>query len=96
MPNPLDNLVFTSAGSQQPPVQIPAQMPMQINNQNFLQAAQQIYQNPAGFEQMVRQQYPEVYQQAMQIRNCADPRQVTLQMAQARGINPNILKMFGF
>lgn len=94
MASPLDNLVFASAGSS--PVQVPAQMPTQINNQNFLQAAQQIYQNPAGFEQMVKQQYPQVYQQAMQIRNCADPRQVTLQMAQARGINPNILKMFGF
>lgn len=92
MSSPLDNLIFTSAGQQ---MQIPQNTQVPINNQNFLQMTQQIYQNPAGFEAMVKQQYPEVYQRALQIRNSADPRQATLQMARARGIDPNILRMFG-
>ena len=88
MSDPLHNLTFTS---------VPANTPTQpqFNNQNFLQMTQQIYQNPAGFEQLVKQQYPDVYNRAMQIRNSANPKQATLQMAQSLGVNPNILRMFG-
>ena len=56
---------------------------------------QQARQNPAAFEEQFKRTNPQAYQQAMQIRNSANPQAVIRQMAQSRGVNPNILKMLG-
>lgn len=54
----------------------------------------QAMQNPRAFEEQVRRNNPQAYQRAMQIRNSvANPQQVIMQMAQQRGINPNVFRM---
>ena len=80
--NPMDNFGFNPA---------PA-----VNNQpDFQQILQQARQNPQAFENFIRQTNPQAYQQAMQIMNSPNPQAIIKQMAQAKGINPNILAMFG-
>ena len=59
------------------------------------QLIQQARQNPQAFEEQIKRNNPQAYQQAMQIRNSANPQAIVMQMAQARGINPNILRMLG-
>lgn len=81
MGNPMDNIPFRNAPQ-----------PTQDNMMLMIQRAQQ---NPALFEEQMRQTNPQAYQQACQIRNSANPREAILQLAQSRGMNPNILKMFG-
>jgi DNA-binding protein H-NS len=66
------------------------------SSQSMETLIQQARQNPQAFENYVKQTMPQAYQQALQIRNCQNPLAVITQMAQQRGINPNILKMFGF
>lgn len=65
------------------------------SSQNIETLLQQARQNPQAFENFVKQNMPQAYQQALQIRNCQNPQAVIMQMAQSRGINPNVLKMFG-
>ncbi len=60
--------------------------------QNLINQARQ---NPRGFEEMMKNNYPQAYQQALQIRNGSNPQQVIMQMLQSRGINPGILQMLG-
>lgn len=60
--------------------------------QNIIQQARQ---DPRGFEERIRQTNPQAYQQALQIRNMGNPRAAIMQMMQARGLNPSILRMFG-
>lgn len=62
---------------------------------SFEQVLKQAQQNPQAFEEQIRRTNPAGYQRAMQIRNSANPQAITMQMAQARGLNPNILAMFG-
>lgn len=51
-------------------------------------------QNPRAFEEHVRQTNPQAYQRACQIRNSVvNPQEAVLQLAQQRGINPNVLRM---
>lgn len=59
------------------------------------QMVMQARQNPAAFEEQFKRANPQAYQQAMQIRNSGNTQAVVRQMLQARGMNPNILKMLG-
>lgn len=93
--NPLDNLKFTSV---QPPQQ--NQMPMQsqaVPNlpPQLMQALNQYNQNPQAFEQQIAQSNPQGYQEVLRIKNCQNPRAEVLKMAQAKGVPPHILRMFG-
>ena len=62
---------------------------------NFQQSLEWARQNPVAFEEHIRATNPQAYQQALQIRNSANPRAIVAQMARSRGLNPNILRMFG-
>lgn len=64
-------------------------------NNSIENLVQQARQNPQAFEDYVRRTNPQAYQQAMQIRNSANPQAIAMQMAQSKGINPNILRMLG-
>lgn len=77
--SPLDNAPFNS---------VPAQP-------DLTQLINQARQNPRAFEEHIARNNPEAYQRAMQIRNSPNPQAIVMQMAQARGINPNVLKMLG-
>lgn len=46
--------------------------------------------NP-NFVEQYRQTNPQLYQQALQLRNSMDPRTAIMQVAQSKGINPNVL-----
>lgn len=81
MPNPMD-MAFGNI----PNTQIP---------QNIEQLIQQIKQNPSAFEEQIRQNNPQAYQMALNIRNSKNPQAIIMQMMQSRGLNPNILNMLG-
>ena len=74
---------------------IPFKNAVQPTQNDIMTVIQKAQQNPALFEEQIRQTNPQAYQQACQIRNSANPREAILQLAQSRGMNPNILKMFG-
>lgn len=61
----------------------------------FQTMLQQVSQNPKAFEEQLRMSNPQAYQRAMQIRNSSNPRAMLIELAKSRGVNPNILKMFG-
>lgn len=88
MKSPIDNLPFTSAG--QPNQQTPQNLPPEL-----MQMLNQYNQNPQAFEQQIAQQNPQGYQEALRIRNSQNPKAEVLKMAQARGVPPHILRMFG-
>jgi hypothetical protein len=67
----------------------------QVAPQNMEQLIQQIRQNPGAFEEQIRINNPQAYQMAMQIRNSQNPQALIMQLIQQKGINPNILNMFG-
>jgi hypothetical protein len=79
MNNPFNKVPMTPVGGGHP---------------DLTQIVQQAMQNPKAFEEMVKQNNPAAYQQACQLRNSMSP-QMLLQTAQAKGINPAILKMLG-
>ena len=81
MPNPMD-------------IGVMQQVPATPNN-NLMELVQRARQNPRAFEEQVKQMNPQAYQQAMQIRNSANPQALIMQMAKCRGINPGILQMLG-
>lgn len=82
----MDKFQFQSTMS---PQQAPSQGP------NLFDIANQARQNPKAFEENFKRNNPQAYQRALQIRNSvANPQEVVLQMAQQRGLNPNIIKMF--
>ena len=68
------------------------QMSPQNNVMNIIQQAKQ---NPRAFEEYVKQNNPQAYQQALQIRGSANPQAIIRQMAQMKGVNPSILQMLG-
>lgn len=65
------------------------------NGCDIVQQFNNIRQNPRAFEEHLKRTNPQAYQQAMQIRNSANPQAIIMNMAQQRGLNPNILKMLG-
>lgn len=81
MPNLMDSIQYDVAPRQQP--------------MDLLEIIEKAKQDPLGFEEKIKQMNPEGYQRALQIRNSANPKAIVMQMAQAQGINPNILKMLG-
>lgn len=81
MANPFNSVPFTPVG--------------QNPSNDIAQMLQQARQNPQAFEEQIKRTNPMAYQQAMQIRNSANPQAVIKQMAQAKGLNPNVLRMFG-
>ena len=82
MPNLMDSIQYDVAPRQQP--------------MDLFEIIERAKQDPLGFEEKVKQMNPEGYQRALQIRNSANPRAIALQMAQAQGVNPNILRMLGY
>lgn len=62
---------------------------------DIVQQFNQIRQNPQAFEEYLKRTNPQAYQQAMQIRNSANPKAIIANMAQQRGLNPNVLRMLG-
>ena len=82
MANLMDNVPFSSA-------------PHSNSPQNIQTLIQQARQNPKAFEDYVRQNNPQAYQQALQIRNNPNARNLVMQMAKLRGINPAVLQMLG-
>lgn len=85
MANLMDNTHFAQAHPQQSLSQPP----------NIIEMFQQAQRDPLGFEETVKQRNPEGYKRAMLIRNCANPKAMVLEMAKARGIDPNIISMLG-
>ena len=83
MPNPMDNAHFTSVA------------PSNSGGQNIFDVINKARQDPLGFEEMIKATNPEGYKRAMQIRNCANPRAMAIEMAKAQGIDPSILSMLG-
>lgn len=81
MQNPMDKAPFINA-------------PHTTNNDIQI-IVQQARQNPRAFEDYIRRSNPQAYDQAMRIRNSPNPQAMIMQMAQSRGINPNILRMLG-
>lgn len=83
MSNLMDNTPFQSA-------------PHCDNNTcDIFQQVQQIRQNPQAFEEHIKRTNPRAYQQALQIRNSANPQAIIMNMARQKGVNPNILRMLG-
>lgn len=80
MANPFNSVPFTPVGQ---------------GSGDLTQVVQQAKQNPQAFEEHIKRTNPAAYQMAMQIRNSANPQAMVMQMAQSRGINPNILAMLG-
>jgi hypothetical protein len=66
----------------------------QFTQPSLADALARAKQNPRAFEETVRKNNPQAYQQALSLRNTfANPQQAVMQIAQQRGINPNILRM---
>ena len=83
MPNLMDNIPFN---------------PVQSCNGvgcDIVQQFNEIRKNPRAFEERLRHTNPQAYQQAMQIRNSANPKAIVMNMAQQRGINPNVMQALG-
>ena len=81
MGNPMDKMPFVGA-------------PYSHTN-NTMDVIQNARHNPIGFEEHIKTTNPRGYEMACRIRNSPNPRQAILQLAQERGMDPNILKMFG-
>lgn len=71
------------------------QQASQAQSGNINDLIQQARQNPQAFEEYVKRANPQGYQQALQIRNSANPQAMIRQMAQMRGVNPSIFQMLG-
>lgn len=85
MPNLMDNVQFNFSAQQN-------NMP---SGENIFDVVQRAKNDPFGFEEMVKRTNPEGYQRALQIRNCANPKAMTMELARAQGIDPNIFRMLG-
>lgn len=79
MNSPMDRFGFAGSSNAQP---------------DLIQVLKQARQNPKAFEEQFKKVNPQAYQQAVQLRNSiSNPQQAVMQIAQQRGVNPNILKM---
>lgn len=90
MTNPMDRMASVPVAPQA--VQVP---------NNIQNALQQALQNPKAFEEQFKRSNPQAYQHACSIRNAysngnIDMRSAVMQLARARGIDPNVLSMLGF
>lgn len=84
MNNPMDRFQFSQTGMAQP---------LQ-NTPDLAQMLNQARRDPRAFEEQFKRNNPQAYQQAVQLRNTfANPQQAVMQLAQQKGINPNILRM---
>lgn len=84
MNNPMDRFQFSQTGMAQPSQNAP----------DLAQMLNQAKRNPQAFEEQFKRNNPQAYQQAVQLRNTfANPQQAVMQLAQQKGINPNILRM---
>lgn len=93
MSNPMDNLQFNVVypqNSTQNSCTFSQGIPCDLKD--IIQRARQ---NPQWLEQEVKRINPQGYQQALQIRNGANPMQAVMQMAQARGVHPSVLQFLG-
>jgi hypothetical protein len=88
MNNPLDKFNLTRV-NQASPVQYNPIYTLQNMMQNAMQ-------NPKAFEEQFKQSNPQAYQKALQIRNGFNPQQSVLQLAQSKGITPDMLRRMGF
>lgn len=84
MPNLMDNTMFHSCTPN-----------VAANNDSVFDIIRRAQQDPLGFEEMVKRTNPEGYRWATQVRNCANPKAMAMEMARAQGIDPNILSMLG-
>lgn len=89
MANLMDNVRFNSV-QPQAACTMDSSIPYDLR-----EVVQQARQNPRAFEERISQMNPQGYQRALQIRNSANPQSIIMQMAQSRGIGPNIFKLFG-
>ena len=64
-------------------------------NENIFDVIKRAQEDPLGFEEMIKRTNPVGYQRAVQIRNCANPKAMVMEMAKAQGVDPNILGMLG-
>lgn len=64
-------------------------------NENIYDIIKRAQEDPLGLEETVKRINPEGYRRVMQIRNCANPRAIAIEMARAQGVDPNILGMLG-
>jgi hypothetical protein len=90
----MDNIQFNPVPTQPAPTGSNCTINPNINCdlRNLIQNARQ---NPQWLEQEVKRINPQGYQQALQIKNSANPIQVIMQMAQANRVHPSILQMLG-
>lgn len=71
-----------------------SQMGTPQSSPNLAQMLNQAKRDPVAFEEQFKRNNPQAYQQAVQLRNMfANPQQAVMQLAQQKGINPNILQM---
>lgn len=94
MTNLMDNIQFNPVPTQPAPMGSNCTINPNItcDLRNLIQNARQ---NPQWLEQEVKRINPQGYQQALQIKNSANPIQVIMQMAQANRVHPSILQMLG-
>lgn len=84
MNSPMDRFKFSQSGT----------VPQQAPAPDLAQMLSQARRNPKAFEEQFKRNNPQAYQQALQLRNSfVNPQQAVMQMAQQRGINPNIIRM---
>lgn len=83
MANLMDNIPFNAVQS------------CNGNGCDIVQHFNEIRQNPRAFEEHIKKTNPQAYQQAMQIRNSANPKAIIMNMAQQKGINLNLIKSLG-
>lgn len=82
MPNLMDSVPYNSS---QP-----------VNNTyNIIQQFNNIRQNPQAFEENLKRTNPQAYQMAMQIKNSPNPKQIIVNLARQRGLDPSIFHMLG-
>lgn len=77
------------------PVNVAAPCQQQQQPESVYDIVRRAQQDPLGFEEMVKRVNPEGYQRAVQIKNCANPKAMVMEMARAQGVDPNILHMLG-
>lgn len=80
----MDRFKFSQSGT----------VPQQTSAPDLAQMLSQARRDPKAFEEQFKRNNPQAYQQALQLRNSfVNPQQAVMQMAQRRGINPNIIRM---
>ena len=92
MASPLDSLQFTPVNNQQTQANCSFAQGVPCDLKDIIQRAKQ---NPQWLEQEVQRINPQGYQRALQIRQSTNPMQAVMQLAQANGVHPSILRYLG-